>query len=178
MLISIFLLLVFVIATVINNYNTRKCKKSDSIDFQYYGPDAYAQYSVILNHDSVINKLNTNSNFTIISITNMSRNITKIEFNYSDSSVSMEELVWFTNYLTIRGADNYIVIRVHYSTPFPIDGDIYSLEDEDFWQNVTQQYIKDRDLLERFFYPMLDEIEGMLGLPEPKSYDVRISELK
>jgi len=177
-LILVFLFLVLVIATVINNHNRPKSKKSDSIDFQYYGPDAYAQYSVILPHDLVINKLNTNNNFTIISIIDMPRNTTKIEFNYTDSSVPMEELMWFTNYLTILGADNYLIIRIHYSTPFPIDGDIYSLEDEDFWENVTQQYIKDRGLLERYFYPMLEEIERMLDLPKPKSYDVRISELK
>ena len=177
----LFLLLIFIIAIlqkkIINIDNNEESHETGEIFFDYHGPNAHAEYDVSLNHGFAVNKLNVSRNFTILSVVNLPGNVTKIKFNYNDSSIPVEKQLCFSNYLTIFG-DDYIWVDVIYYTSHPVSRGIYSLEDEEFWQNVTKQYTKDRDQLKQYFYHMLEEIERMMGLPKVKSYDVRFSELK
>ena len=144
--------------------------------FEYYGPDGYVEYDIDLDFQSIIDTLNNSNYIDVISVSGTQSTL-RIQLNYTGSVIPVDNLTFYYNSLTIFKRDCRISIRCHYSTPFPIDGKEYSIDNDTFWKQVEKQYCFDRKNLETYFFTMLDEIEELLNLQNPEPSDLRISNL-
>ncbi len=148
--------------------------ESQEIEFEYYGVDGFVEYNSNLTLYDVFDILNRSENISFM--TNKTQATSIAQFNYSCNSFQNNESDYFFNTLQMDERRGKIEIRIHYSTPSPIAGGLFLKDDKEFWDNVTNQYLKDLEKYNILFYQLIDEIEVLLDLPDP-AY-LQISKLK